>query len=581
MIKLKKDFTVIKFYFVIIIILATMSIINSANASSRCEWGLCGYWDSKTTSPISCLQAQANVFGGIYRNYYYDGGCFSLCFSGSCTCGSDGAAYCTGDYERVSGIVLRGSPPAAATCSTGPDGTTYCLASGSTLYSPSGVNACYNQTNCLASTPPAAATCSTGPDGKTYCLASGSATYSTSGVSACYNKTNCFTSTPPAAATCSTGPDGKTYCLASGSALYSPSDVIACYNQTNCLASTPPAEAICSAGPDGKTYCLASGSATYSTSGVSACYNKTNCLASTPPAAATCSTGPDGKTYCLASGSATYSTSGVSACYNKTNCFALTPPAAAICQVGYDGKTYCPGSYPSGISSCYDKPNCINNETPPTFDLPNGTKCNGGACVCDSDTCRCNNNAIQNCTTVGTSSTCTTPDSSNSCNLNLNSPSGSNCVGTGCAENNGFFSCTNSNCLISDGSTACTGTSCECKVSGNSILCKKSSSCTGPACSTFAPKRDPKKVRSTPSFPGIPSNIASIMDKKFDDGMPLTGNIASTKGWGNDGVWGSTDGSSIDPSLCNDSTSSENVLGVKYKSSTDPRKGCLVTFKVF
>ena len=452
MIKLKKDFTVIKFYFVIIIILATMSIINSANASSRCEWGLCGYWDSKTTSPISCLQAQANVFGGIYRNYYYDGGCFSLCFSGSCTCGSDGAAYCTGDYERVSGIVLRGSPPAAATCSTGPDGTTYCLASGSTLYSPSGVNACYNQTNCLAST---------------------------------------------------------------------------------------------------------------------------------PPAAATCSTGPDGKTYCLASGSATYSTSGVSACYNKTNCFALTPPAAAICQVGYDGKTYCPGSYPSGISSCYDKPNCINNETPPTFDLPNGTKCNGGACVCDSDTCRCNNNAIQNCTTVGTSSTCTTPDSSNSCNLNLNSPSGSNCVGTGCAENNGFFSCTNSNCLISDGSTACTGTSCECKVSGNSILCKKSSSCTGPACSTFAPKRDPKKVRSTPSFPGIPSNIASIMDKKFDDGMPLTGNIASTKGWGNDGVWGSTDGSSIDPSLCNDSTSSENVLGVKYKSSTDPRKGCLVTFKVF
>lgn len=71
------------------------------------------------------------------------------------------------------------------------------------------------------------------------------------------------------------------------------------------------------------------------------------------------------------------------------------------------------------------------------------------------------------------------------------------------------------------------------------------------------------------------------MDKKFDDGMPLTGNIVSTKGWGNDGVWGSSDGVSIDSSLCNDSTSSENVPGGKYKSSTDPRKGCLVTFKVF
>jgi len=365
---------------------------------------------------------------------------------------------------------------------------------------------------------------------------------------------------------CYCGPDGKAYCP----------DATMSYGAN--IASQAPAAATCSTGPDGKTYCLASGSATYS-SGVSACYNKTNCLASTPPAAATCSTGPDSKTYCLASGSATYP-SGVSACYNKTNCLASTPPAVATCQVGYDGKTYCPGSYPSGISSCYDKPNCINNEIPPTFDLPNGTKCNGSACVCDSDTCRCNNNAIQNCTTVGTSETCTTPDSSNSCNLNLNSPSGSNCVGTGCAENNGFFSCTNSDCLISDGSTVCTGTSCECKVSGNSILCKKSSSCTGPACSALALKRDPKKVRSTPSFPGIPSNIASIMDKKFDDGMPLTGNIASTKGWGNDGVWGSTDGSSIDPSLCNDSTSSENVLGVKYKSSTDPRKGCLVTFKV-
>jgi hypothetical protein len=71
------------------------------------------------------------------------------------------------------------------------------------------------------------------------------------------------------------------------------------------------------------------------------------------------------------------------------------------------------------------------------------------------------------------------------------------------------------------------------------------------------------------------------MDKKFDDGMPLTGNIISTKGWNNAGVWGSTDGSSIDPSLCNDSISSANVPGAKYKSSTNPKKGCLVTFKIF
>ncbi len=409
MIKFKKSFTLIKFFVAIIIILITMSTINNANATYQCEWGKCWGWDSRSQSLANCAKGQAMAYNGSTGyNYVFPQGCYGTCYSSSCTCGADGAAYCTGDYAGISGLVINGSPPAAATCSTG---------------------------------------------------------------------------------------------------------------------------------PDGKTYCLASGSATYS--------------------------------------------SGVSACYNKTNCLASTPPAVATCQVGYDGKTYCPGSYPSGISSCYDKPNCINNETPPTFDLPNGTKCNGSACVCDSDTCRCNNNAIQNCTTVGTSSTCETPDSSNSCNLNLNSPSGSNCVGTGCAENNGFFSCTQSDCLISDGPTTCTGTSCECKVSGDSILCKKTSSCTGPLCSTLAPKRDSAKVRSAPSFPRIPSNIASIMDKKFDDGMPLTGNVVSTKGWGNDGVWGSSDGVSIDSSLCNDSTSSENVPGVKYNSSTDPRKGCLVTFKVF
>ena len=329
---------------------------------------------------------------------------------------------------------------------------------------------------------------------------------------------------------CFCGVDGKTYCP----------DATVMYGNP-IIGNPPTVTATCSAGPDGKTYCLVSGSASYP-SGVSACYNQSNCIASTPPAAATCSTGPDGKTYCLASGSATY---------------------------------------PSGISACYNQTNCITGPIPPIFTLSNGTNCNGSACVCNTATCTCSNGAIQNCATVGTPSTCT-PDSSNSCNLQLNaSSSNSTCVGVGCANNNGFFSCTQSSCLISNSTTTCTGTTCSCMASGTYMLCNQSSSCTGTACATLGPTRSPSSIISTPSFPGMASNIASIMDKKFDDGMPLTGNIVSSKGWNNAGVWGSSDGVSVDSSICNDATTSTNFQGAKYSTSKDVRKGCIVAFKVF
>ena len=71
------------------------------------------------------------------------------------------------------------------------------------------------------------------------------------------------------------------------------------------------------------------------------------------------------------------------------------------------------------------------------------------------------------------------------------------------------------------------------------------------------------------------------MDKKFDDGMPLTGNIVSSKVWNNAGVWGSSDGVSVDSSICNDATTSTNFQGAKYSTSKDARKGCIVAFKVF
>ena len=153
MIKLKKAFTIIKFYFGIIITSITMSTINNANAiatvtADHCWWCCSGIIKAQGVTLICPNNGGQVIYvSGIGEESYDFCCCRRTVYSGECHCGPDGKTYCPDDTVAY-GKNIVSHPPAAATCSAGPDGKTYCLASGSATY-PSGISACYGKQTVL------------------------------------------------------------------------------------------------------------------------------------------------------------------------------------------------------------------------------------------------------------------------------------------------------------------------------------------------------------------------------------------------------------------------------------------------
>ncbi len=87
-------------------------------------------------------------------------------------------------------------------------------------------------------------------------------------------------------------------------------------------------------------------------------------------------------------------------------------------------------------------------------------------------------------------------------------------------------------------------------------------------------------LKANPSFPSISSKMAFKIDQKYDDGLPLTGSIISTKGWDQaTGTFGESN-TSPNPNWCNDSNVPlpSNLSSAQYKLGNKADKtGCITS----